>query len=133
MKQYRCYFLNGASRIIGAHVFHCDDGAAALHEARRHLGDHECRAAAEVWHDDDYVGCVMRSEGKASLMPASPVSPCFPLTSAMTQSVSLNPANPISFLLAATLIYLVLNLRVNVRPFVPMRSNVPEMLKSTSQ
>ena len=62
MKQYRCYFLNGASRIIGAHVFYCDNGTAALHEARLHLDDHECRAAAEVWHEEDYVGCVMRSD-----------------------------------------------------------------------
>jgi hypothetical protein len=62
---YRCYFLNCASRIISACVFYCKDGTEALHEARAHLADHECRAAAEVWREEDYIGCVLRSDATA--------------------------------------------------------------------
>jgi hypothetical protein len=72
MKQYRCYYLNAAARIIGAQVFHCEDSTAALGEARFHLADHECRAAAEVWHQEDYVGCVLRSDAVDQRGMASP-------------------------------------------------------------
>ncbi len=62
MRQYRCYFLNAASRIIGAQAYHSEDAAGALREARAHLADHEYRAAAEVWQEEEYIGCVLRSD-----------------------------------------------------------------------
>ena len=62
MQHYRCYFLNSSSRIIASLTFDCVDGQAALSEARRHLQDHECRAAAELWCDDCYVGCALRTD-----------------------------------------------------------------------
>lgn len=64
MKHYRSYFLNAASRIIGMTTFDSADTQAALAETRRHLTDHECRVAAELWRDDDYVGWVMRSDAR---------------------------------------------------------------------
>lgn len=62
MQQYRSYFLNAASRIIGMASFRAADVQAALAEARRQLVDHDYRVAAELWHDSDYIGCVMRSD-----------------------------------------------------------------------
>ena len=64
MEHYRSYFLNASSRIIGMTTFDSPDTQAALAEARRHLVDHECRVAAELWHDDAYVGWVMRSDAE---------------------------------------------------------------------
>jgi hypothetical protein len=61
MDHYRSYFLNAASRIIGTASFPAPDAAAALGEARRLLIDHEYRVAAELWREDQYVGCVLRS------------------------------------------------------------------------
>jgi len=62
MQQYRSYFLNAASRIIGMATFRAADVPAAFIEARRQLVDHDYRVAAELWRDDDYIGCVMRSD-----------------------------------------------------------------------
>lgn len=62
MDLYRSYFLNAASRIIGMATFRADDVQVALGEARRHLVNHEYRVAAEVWREDQYIGCVMRSD-----------------------------------------------------------------------
>jgi hypothetical protein len=62
MHHYRCYFLNASSRIIASSTFDGANTQAALGEARRHLGDHECRAAAELWREDGYIGCVLCSE-----------------------------------------------------------------------
>jgi hypothetical protein len=62
MNHYRSYFLNAASRIIGTASFPAPNMAAAIGEARRLLTDHEYRVAAELWRDDQYVGCVLRSD-----------------------------------------------------------------------
>jgi hypothetical protein len=62
MQQYRSYFLNAASRIIGMATFRAADVQAALIEARRQLLDHDYRVAAELWDGDQYIGCVMRSD-----------------------------------------------------------------------
>lgn len=62
MEQYRSYFLNAASRIIGTASFPAPNMAAAITEARRLLTDHEYRVAAELWRGDQYVGCVLRSD-----------------------------------------------------------------------
>ena len=62
MQQYRSYFLNTASRIIGMATFRSADMQAAFVEARRQLVDHDYRVAAELWRDEDYIGCVMRSD-----------------------------------------------------------------------
>jgi hypothetical protein len=62
MDHYRSYFLNAASRIIGTASFSAADAAAALTEARRLLIDHDYRVAAELWRDEQYVGCVLRSD-----------------------------------------------------------------------
>ena len=62
MDQYRSYFLNAASRIIGMATFRSADVQAALAEARRQLVDHDYRVAAELWRDEEYIGCVLRSD-----------------------------------------------------------------------
>lgn len=62
MEQYRSYFLNAASRIIGMASFRSADVQAALTETRRQLVDHDYRVAAELWRDEHYIGCVMRSD-----------------------------------------------------------------------
>lgn len=62
MQQYRSYFLNAAARIIGMASFRAADVQAALVETRRQLIDHDYRVAAELWRDNDYIGCVMRSD-----------------------------------------------------------------------
>lgn len=62
MDHYRSYFRNAASRIIGTTSFPAPNVAAALGEARRLLTDHNYRVAAELWRDDQYVGCVLRSD-----------------------------------------------------------------------
>lgn len=62
MDHYRSYFLNAASRTISTASFPAPNLAAAMREARRLLTDHEYRVAAELWRDDQYVGCVLRSD-----------------------------------------------------------------------
>jgi hypothetical protein len=62
MEQYRSYFLNAASRIIGMATFRAADARAALGETRHHLIGHDYRVAAELWRGDQYIGCVMRSD-----------------------------------------------------------------------
>lgn len=62
MQQYRSYFLNAGARIIGMVSFRAADVQAALAETRRQLIDHDYRVAAELWRDNDYIGCVMRSD-----------------------------------------------------------------------
>lgn len=60
MDHYRSYFLNAASRIIGTASFSVPNLAAAFNEARRLLSEHDYRVAAELWRDDQYVGCALR-------------------------------------------------------------------------
>ena len=62
MQQYRGYFFNAAAHIIGMASFRAADVQAALAETRRQLIDHDYRVAAELWRDNDYIGCVMRSD-----------------------------------------------------------------------
>jgi hypothetical protein len=62
MDHYRSYFLNAASRIIGTASFPAPNLAAALNEAQRLLIEHDYRVAAELWRDDQYVGCVLRGD-----------------------------------------------------------------------
>jgi len=62
MDQYRSYFLNTASRIIGTASFPAPNLAAAIGEARRLLTEHDYRVAAELWRDEQYVGCVLRND-----------------------------------------------------------------------
>ena len=77
MEHYRSYFLNAASRIIAMTTFDSPNAQTALAEARRHLVDHECRVAAELWHDEDYVGWVMRSDAvKEAHVPADRLAKC---------------------------------------------------------
>jgi hypothetical protein len=64
MEHYPSYFLNAASRIIAMATFESANAQAALAETHRHLVDHECRVAAELWHEADYIGWVERGDGQ---------------------------------------------------------------------
>ena len=76
MQQYRSYFLNAASRIIGMATFRSADCRRRLVEARRQLVDHDYGGvAAELWHDEQYVGCVMRSDPQTNQAVSQNVSP----------------------------------------------------------
>jgi hypothetical protein len=93
MDHYRSHFLNAASRIIGTANFPASNMPAAIGAARRLSTDHEYRVAAELWRDNQYVGCVLRGDPAVESEPGEGARVTIALPLAAHENVDAKNAN----------------------------------------